>query len=102
MSELRVVSYASEYTVTCVPDDPHWEIKVEYRGDHRWAVKYYGKCLGRDGTWSYESIVSEREEQWLADHRFPLAEALILAQDHAPLIKVNGKTPADWLHRVTD
>lgn len=95
----NVISYASQYTVTCVPDDPHWDIKVEYRGDHRWAVMHYSQCLGRDGTWSHESIPSERKEEWLADHRFPLAEALIRAQDQAPLVKVNGWTPAMWLTR---
>lgn len=66
-------------------------VKVEYRGRGKWAV-LRGRCLGSDGEWDWESIPSEREDDWLASHRFGLEQALELARKHAPRVIVNGMT----------
>lgn len=92
---------ATRYTVNCLPEDgldSHvFEITVEYRGDNRWAVKRHSQCLAADGTWDYEMRPSEREDDWLAAHRFDLNTALKLAKEAAPHVTVNGFTVADAL-----
>lgn len=92
---------ATRYVVSCLPDDninaPHFSLSVEYRGRSLWAVVRHGSCLNSAGQWSYESIPSEREDEWLADHRFDLDTALKLAKEAAPHVTVNGFTVADAL-----
>lgn len=86
------------YLVSCLPEgeDQHsFTIRVEYRGGGRWAVVQHRMCLGADGEWSWESIPSEREDEWLATHRFDLDTALELATQAAPLLTVNGFTITD-------
>jgi hypothetical protein len=80
-------------------DSDTWKLTVEYRGRGKWAVMRHRICLGSDGEWDWESIPSEREDEWLATHRFPLAEALDLARRHAPLVRINGMTAAEVLER---
>jgi hypothetical protein len=81
-------------------DADTWKVTVEYRGNDLFAVCMpVRKCLGRDGTWDYEVRPSEREDDWLAAHRFPLDEALDLARQWAPRIKLNGMTAAEVLAR---
>jgi hypothetical protein len=94
-------AYPTAYTVTCLPDETpdanSWELTVEYRGRGLWAIKRWSNCLSRNGEWDYEHIPSEREDEWLAEHRFPLEEALELAKKAAPDVIVNGMTAADVL-----
>lgn len=89
------------YTVTCLPEeveDAHvWALTVEYRGRGLWAVKRHSHCLSRAGEWDYEMRPSGREDEWIAEHRFPLGEALDRAKAAAPHVIVNGMTPADLL-----
>jgi hypothetical protein len=51
-------------------------IKVEWRGDDRWAVIEAGMCLTRSGTWEYEPMPSRRTEAFLKRCRFSLDDAL--------------------------
>jgi len=84
------------------PSDPHghvFEITVEYRGHSQWAVLRHGWCLSQDGSWDYELRPSEREDEWIAAHRFDLDTALDLAKKAAPDVTVNGLTAADALER---
>lgn len=108
MSDRPTASYvgeifesATEYTVSCIPEDninrPVFEITVAYRGNGRWAVCRLRQCLGSDGQWDYESIPSERTDEWLATHRFDLETALKLAREAAPKIRTNGASVADVL-----
>jgi hypothetical protein len=95
----------TQYRVNCLTDDDingHlFGITVEYRGRGLWAVNRLGRCLGTDGVWDYESIPSEREDEWLATHRFDEETALQLAREAAPHVTVNGFTVADAL-RMSD
>ena len=90
---------AVEYTVNCVPEDDldsHvFEIRVQYRGNGRYAVIRMGSCLGADGTWDQGVKEYDRGEAWLDAHRFDLDTALRLAKEQAPLVTVNGYTIAD-------
>lgn len=93
----------TEYVVNCLPEDdinaPAFEIKVAYRGRNLWAVLRHGYCLGSDGEWSYESLPSGREDEWLATHRFPMERALELARTAAPDVVVNGHTVREAIAR---
>lgn len=85
------------YVVTAAPDWDHpdadlWDIEVSYRGGGKWGVYNRTRCLGADGEWSWESIPSERRDEWLAAHRFDLDTALRLAKEQAPLVTVNRLT----------
>ena len=85
----------SEVTVSVLPRDhidrDIYEITVAWRGRDRWAVCRMRQCLGSDGEWDYESIPSERSEEWLATHRFSYEEALSLAVKAAPDVTCNGR-----------
>lgn len=91
----------TQWEVSCLPNDSvnrgHFTITVEWRGPGSWAVKRWSSCLSSSGKWDHESIPSEREDEWLAEHRFDLDTALRLARENAPLIRVNGHTVADVL-----
>jgi hypothetical protein len=99
---------ATQYAVNLLPETEDvlgghcFEITVEYRGHDRWAVARGRQCLGTDGTWSWESIPSEREDEWLDTHRFDLDTALRLAKEAAPGVTVNGRTAADALARAIE
>ena len=84
---------------SAAPDAHVFEITVEYRGNRRWAILRHGQCLGADGTWDYELRPSEREDEWIASHRFDLDTALRLAKEAAPGVTVNGLAAADALAR---
>lgn len=95
---------ATEYTVCALPEDyiyaHSFAITVAYRGRGLWAVSRHRMCLGTDGKWDWESIPSERTDEWLATHRFDLDTALALAKQEAPKITVNGFSVADVLSRT--
>ena len=100
--EVRV----TQYDVSCFPaDHPSayiFTITVEWRGNDLWAVTDRFQCLDVDGNWDYEPSPSSRDDDWKARHRFPLETALALAQQHAPLIVVNGWTVTEVLARPSD
>jgi hypothetical protein len=104
MTEVRVIS--TSYLVTAWPEgeDDHidaymWCVTVANRGHGKYAVLRGDSgskfCLGTDGEWDYEPSPSSREDDWLETHRFDLDEALVLARDWAPKIRINGMTTLD-------
>lgn len=99
MTHVRI----TEVTVSAVPEGninhSVFAVQVAWRGGENYAVVRLGRCLGKDGEWSYESIPSERTDEWIAAHRFTYDEAYRRAIDIAPTIKVNGFTVADVLAR---
>jgi hypothetical protein len=105
MTDLTPTVQATRYTVSCMPEDAApdahvFEITVEYRGKGRWAVARFGQCLDANGLWDHELSPSNREDDWLATHRFDLDTALELAKAAAPHVRVNGLTPADAIARI--
>lgn len=94
----------TEVTVSAVPEasinHSVFSVQVAWRGEEKYAVVRLGRCLGVDGTWDYESIPSERTDEWIATHRFTYDEAYRRAIDVAPTIMVNGFTVADVLARA--
>lgn len=102
----------TEYAVSCLPEshpDAHcWTIRVEYRGEGRWAVTDRHRYLSAAGNWSHgymwrdgskEPVTDEEYAEcsagmdaWTAEHRHDLDTALRLAREAAPLMTVNGWT----------
>jgi len=75
-----------------------WSLTVAWRGRDKWAVMTgMRRCLGTDGKWDWEPSPSNREDDWLATHRFDLETALRLAAEHAPKVTINGLTALDIL-----
>lgn len=104
--QVTVTVEPTEYTVCAVPQDVQdwylFAIIVARTAPDRWAVRMRSRCLDADGAWDYESIPSERTDEWLAAHRFDLPTALDLARAAALAVTVNGWTVqrviAEW-HR---
>jgi hypothetical protein len=94
----------TRYEVSVLPEGdinrPVFTIFVEHRGEDRWAVVRHRECMNAKGEWSWESIPSEREDEWLAEHRFNRMTALELAKWAAPRIVVNGDTAVDAYRRT--
>lgn len=67
-------------------------ITVEKTAPDRWAVRRHRRCLSRSGGWVWESVPTERTDEFLAEHRFGFAEALRRAREAAPHVTVNGYT----------
>jgi hypothetical protein len=65
-------------------------------------VIHHGSCLGKDGRWDYERSPSNRGEGWKKKHRFSLQEALRLAHEAAPKLKINGYLPADIIAKYSN
>lgn len=93
---MRTFAIVESTSVSVLPADHidriHFQLTVEYRGRDLYAVMHMRMCLGADGEWDFEPIPSERDDEWLATHRFPHAVTLGLAVKHCPDITVNGHT----------
>lgn len=104
-----VMTTATTYTVSCLPDDQvdggRWTITVRFIGawsyreprprDQQWVVEHRGFYLDRDGGWWSPP---RTDEQW-ERHRFSFEDAMRLAQEHAPKLKINGLTVTDVIER---
>jgi hypothetical protein len=92
------------YEVSILPEGdinrPVFTITVENRGEDRWAVVRHRECMNAKGEWSWESVPSEREDEWLDEHRFNRMTALELAKWAAPRIVVNGHSAVDAYNRT--
>lgn len=93
----------TEVTFSAIPEDNinHglYAVTVEWRGGEMYAVKRLSQVLCVDGEWDYEPIPSNRDDEWIATHRFSYDEAYQLAAKAAPDVVVNGFTVADALSR---
>lgn len=93
----------TELTVYPTGADPqdvevrHFTLTVVARGAGRYAViDRAGQALATDGTWSYESIPSERRAEWLDAHRFTRDEAVAHAIELVDQQTTMGRTWAQW------
>lgn len=94
----------TRYEVSLLPQTdinyPSYVVTVEYRGAGRWAVTRHHHCLSVDGTWSWEALPSNRQDEWLAAHRFNQETALHLAREAVWHITVNGHTVHEALNHA--
>jgi hypothetical protein len=106
VTEYKVSVFPPEMTdgddVLAAEEAETWSLTVAWRGRGKWAVTRFRHCLGADGEWGFEPSPSNREDDWLATHRFDLETALRFAAEHAPKVTVNGLTALDILakHRA--
>ncbi len=71
----------TEYTVSLLPHEHpefrNFRLVIQWRGGDRWAITDgFHQCLSRSGEWGWEARPSEREDEWIADNRFSLDEAI--------------------------
>jgi hypothetical protein len=94
----------TEVTISALPEDNvnHglYAVTVQWRGGDTYAVKRLSMVLGADGEWDYEPSPSNRDDDWIATHRFTYDRAVELAAQAAPHVTVNGLTVADCLARA--
>lgn len=85
MATPDLLTYASEFRFRVYPDGHEfWDIAdmavtVAWRRGGRWAVLERGFCYDADGNREYESIPSEREDEFKARFRFDRDEAIRIA-----------------------
>lgn len=100
----EVLVEPTRYEVSVLPHDDinrsSFTINVEARGHGTWAVARHNQCLNASGQWDWEPSPSNREDDWLATHRFDLDDALALARKLAPTVTVNGRTALDAYQRT--
>jgi hypothetical protein len=91
---MTVTVTVTAYTVTAVTNPLYegiYDIRVEQVPDTgKWAVRRMNHALSKKGNWDWENLPSNREDDWLAEHRFDLDTALRLAREAAPDITVNN------------
>jgi hypothetical protein len=107
-SELPLFEEVEEISISPIPvgdiNRPGWAVTVTFGGREVDGVKLYGvknlgRALSRDGTWDHEPIPSSRTDEWLAEHRFPLEEAMTLARSVAHTITWNSLSADDVAER---
>lgn len=75
----ELVSMAEAYTIT---DDSkrrthgYEHIEVKHRGDDLWCVSNGSSVLNKSGEWEWEPQPSSRTDEFIADMRFSLDEAI--------------------------
>lgn len=74
--ETDLLNMATEFTVGVSRTGP---IRVQSRG-HRWAIVNGGSIYSRDGTWEYEPLPSNREDDFLDRCRYERDEAIHIAR----------------------
>jgi len=93
----------TEYTISLLPptsaDYTVWAVKVEFRGFDKWAVTNMELCLNNQQEWVHEILPSERDDKWLAEHRFDEQTAIELAKQAVETVCWNGLTARDILSR---
>ena len=103
----RARRQATSYVVTVWPEGHEchdvilFSLLVRYRGRGQWAVEEgwstgdHKPVLGSDGKWH----IDERGNPRL---RFPIEEALRMAEEHAPSVTINGTTAVQALARCRE
>ena len=101
-----VVSTVRATAYTVYPDgyegfansDKHlWTLIVEERNPEAglWSVRDIFGCLDRNGLREYEPQPSSRGKRFLKRFRFPLDEALAIAEKYVDSVVVNLRTAAE-------
>lgn len=67
-----------------------WTVDVVDVGTGVWAVRWGGRVLSTEGEWVWES--RDRDDEWLATHRFGFHEAMERAIVAVLGIRVMGRT----------
>lgn len=104
----EIRSYPAAFAVTAWPEGLElsiadaFTVTVELRGRSLWAVRNGGRCLSTQGDWDYEPLSSSRSGDWVARHRFRLEQALTLAREVVPELRLMGRTLAQVLAEIAE
>lgn len=79
-------------------DQEHFAVKVKFRAPGMFAVTNMGDCWN-GSEWVHERMPSGRSEEFIAQTRMPLIDALRIASEVVNGIEVNGSTFAGWQAR---
>jgi hypothetical protein len=95
---VSVESYVVHAVPPEVPDDDRdlWTLHLQNRGDDRWSISWNRRTYGRSGTWTFPLQPPDPDDEFLAEYRFELDEALEIAKRLTPTLVVNGKTAQQW------
>jgi hypothetical protein len=97
--EPRIRETITRYELTMMPEDDinecAWYIAVELRAAGRYAVVRGKLCLTPGVGWHAES--RDPDGDCIRYHRYPVGEALALAREHLPFLRINGQTSMDVL-----
>lgn len=94
MSTAEVFTRPTRFEVTAWPgtingaNRSHYVLYVEWRGGDQWCVTDGAYCYRKDGHKAYEPNPSSRTDRFKNAYRFPLNDALALAQKIAPKIRI--------------
>lgn len=97
-----VVEQVTEYRVSAAPldHDDGWRFALVVRWNRgTWMVTDAAEpadYMGADGRWSWETPSERHAEGWRDAYRFDLPDALRIAREAAPKVRVNGRTWAEW------
>ena len=73
-----------------------WDVHVIWRGEGQWAVDHNGYQYTKDLVAGRESRPSSRTQRFIDSHRFPLEQALQLANKLSKKVTVMGRTAHDY------
>ncbi len=82
-----LLDYASEFRFKLYPEGHEfWDVAdldvlVAWRSTDRWAVIHNGFCYDVDGYREYESIPSDRQDEFRSRYRFDRDEAVRIARE---------------------
>lgn len=91
MDEKELLKHARKFVFNAIPEEiraldtydevNHFDVYVEWRGKDSWAVvDRFGSCYDAQGKRDYEPQPSSRTKKFLKKYRFPLDEAIEIAQ----------------------
>lgn len=96
-----LLDYATQFRFRLYPeghrfvDVAEYAVTVEWRGGDRWAVMERVFCYDATGTAEYESIPSDRTDEFKARFRFSRDEAIRIARE-----VVVPQLRAEWDRRL--
>ena len=90
----RYTVYPDDYEGFVNSDRSMWTLKVELTDDKQglWAIRDGGGCYNRRGVRGYEPQPSSRTDRWIKSHRFPLDEAIRIAEKACSKMRWNLRT----------
>lgn len=96
MSGLILRVGPTRFEVTKMPQDsenaPFFTLWVERRGKDHWCVTDGCRCYDADGNKQIEDRPTARTAKFKKRFRFPLDDALKLAERLVPTLTLNGRT----------
>lgn len=94
--------HVTELTVNAIPvelrgsDEDSWfSVKVVWRGENRYAVMHLNSAYNAQLQREWESLPSSRSDDFVENFRFPLLEAVQIAEKVAQQVTLQGLTVQD-------